>query len=92
MQLQLNVLKTNVLFVEPPLARLSTGLFHCVLYIIMMFTVTYFEGIADDCSLNTTTLTCRSYQDAKDLINTFEPWEEVRLDYVGTPSEDILPF
>lgn len=57
-----------------------------------MFTVTYFEGTADDCSLNTTTLTCRSYQDAKDLINTFEPWEEVRLDYVGTPSEDMLPF
>ena len=57
-----------------------------------MFTVTYFEGTADDCSLNITTLTCRSYQDAKDLINTFEPWEEVRLDYVGTPSEDMLPF
>ena len=80
---------TSMADVYSPLSR---GLFHCVLYIIMMFTVTYFEGIADDCSLNTTTLTCRSYQDAKDLLKSFEPWEEVRLDYVGTPSEDMLPF
>ena len=68
-------------------ARLSTGLFHCVLYINQMYTVTYFEVNCEDRSPEVTQEFFTTYHEAKAYAKSFEEWDDVRVDYLQVDTQ-----
>ena len=71
--------------------RLTPGLFNCVLYIIQMYTVSYFEIYCDDGIPEATRQYFDTYQEAQAYAKSFEDWDDVRVDYVSL-SNDPVPF
>ena len=72
-------------------ARLSAGLVHCVLYIIQMYTVSYFEIYCDDGIPEATREYFNTYHEAQAYAKSFEDWEDVRVDKVQSQPA-VLPF
>ena len=73
------------------ISRLSAGLVHCVLYIIQMYTVSYFEIYCDDGIPEATREYFDTYHEAQAYAKSFEDWEDVRVDKVPSQSA-VLPF
>ena len=68
------------------------GLIHSVLYIIQMYTVTFYEMSGYD-SFDAVREYFNSYQEAKSFAKSFEDWDDVRMDYVPlTQQIDNLIF
>jgi len=76
---------------EHTLARLSTGLFHCVLYINLMYTVSYFEVHCDDGIPEATREYFNTYHEAQAYAKSFDDWDDVRVDYLQVNTH-VLPF
>ena len=57
-----------------------------VLYIIQMYTVTFYEISGYD-SFNAVRECFHSYQEAKSFAKSFEDWDDVRLDYVPSSQQ-----
>lgn len=71
---------------------LSNALTSTVLYIIQMYTVSYFEVYCDDGIPEATTEYFESYQEAQAYMKSFEDWDDVRMDYVPRAHSVDLPF
>lgn len=69
----------------------ATPLFHCVLYINQMYTVTYFEVNCEDRNPEVTQEFFTSYHEAKAYAKSFEEWDDVRVDYLQVNTEHV-PF
>ena len=69
----------------------ATPLFHCVLYINQMYTVSYFEVHCDDGIPEATCEYFNTYHEAQAYAKSFDDWDDVRVDYLQVNTEHV-PF